>query len=499
MNTSKNPSHVKKLITWHNVKELYSKGLNQCQISTYLGIYRGTVRHYLSMTGEEFLASDSYQRHYRHKLDHCENFIVNELQKYPFLSSSQIEDRLKEHHKNMKNVCSKTIFNFVKYLRKKHNLPKSPEGCIRPYEMQPETAFGEYCQVDFGERSMIYPGRGFIKVYFFVAVLSRSRKKFLFFSLYPFTTELTIYAHELAFQYYGGKPRKIIYDQEKVFLNKENLGDFVLTEKFRTFVNTFNIKYIFCHKNDPESKGKVENVVKYVKHNFLKGREFINIETLNNQAIEWLNRTGNGSLHHGIQRIPDDVFIEEQPYLAPYHGTPILPHVEMKEYHVRKDNTINYRCNFYTVPTGTYKGARTTVLVHEEQNSLHIFSKVTGKIIAEHFLCKEKGKLISIGNHNRNKESSLIELEERIKSYLGDSEAVNQYLALIQKDKQRYYRNNLNYIIYHMNNLSAKNLIEAMYKCTQEQLYNGKIWIGIANYLQKNQSNIPGSESSQTS
>lgn len=53
------------------------------------------------------------------------------------------------------------------------------------------------------------------------------------------------------------------------------MGDLVLTTKFQSFVKEQHFLPVFCRKADPESKGKVENVVKYVKGNFLSGRLFI--------------------------------------------------------------------------------------------------------------------------------------------------------------------------------------------------------------------------------
>lgn len=49
------------------------------------------------MTEEEFMSSQSYDRHYGHKLDSYESYVVNELRKWPFLSAPQLHDRLKEH------------------------------------------------------------------------------------------------------------------------------------------------------------------------------------------------------------------------------------------------------------------------------------------------------------------------------------------------------------------------------------------------------------------
>ena len=120
----------------------------------------------------------------------------------------------------------------------------------------------------------------------------------------PFDTELAIYAHECAFEYFGGKPEKILYDQDRVLISRENLGDLMLTRKFQTFVREQHFQPVFCHKADPESKGKVENVVKYVKENFLVARVFRDIDSLNREALEWLERTGNGKVHGTTRLVP---------------------------------------------------------------------------------------------------------------------------------------------------------------------------------------------------
>lgn len=121
---------------------------------TILGLHRQTVSKYLSMTEEEFMSSESYYRQYGHKLDLYETYVVEELRKWPFLSAPQLHDRLKENFESLPEVSSKTVFNFVNRIRKVYNLPKEVEKSYRPYEKQPETAYGEYAQCDFGERWM---------------------------------------------------------------------------------------------------------------------------------------------------------------------------------------------------------------------------------------------------------------------------------------------------------------------------------------------------------
>ena len=151
MKTSRTTSSTKKLIMWYKVNELFSNGQTFSQISRNLGIDRHRVSNYVRMSESEFLSSGAYKRNYSHKLDEYENFIVDELKSCPDYSGKQIEDHLKERYGDrLKDVCSKTIFNYVMHIRSKYSIPKI-EKDPRPYEKLPELPFGEYAQVDFGE------------------------------------------------------------------------------------------------------------------------------------------------------------------------------------------------------------------------------------------------------------------------------------------------------------------------------------------------------------
>lgn len=87
-------------------------------------------------------------------------------------------------------------------------------------------------------------------------------------------------AHELTFSYLKGIPYEIIYDQDSVFLHRENLGDYVMTDTFYSYQCSRTFRVVFCRTTDPESKGKVENTVRYVKNNFLFHRTFIDINPI---------------------------------------------------------------------------------------------------------------------------------------------------------------------------------------------------------------------------
>ena len=462
---------------WYKVNELFTNGLNYSQISRKLGIDRHRVSRYAAMSESEFVSSEAYSRNYGHKLDEYENFIVDELKSCPDYSSKQIEDHLKERYgEKLDDVCSKTIYNYVIHLRDKYSIPKY-EKAPRLYDKLPETPYGEYAQADFGEYWMKREEGSHLKVYFFVMVLSRSRYKYVYFSTAPFNTACTVYAHELAFDHFGGQPRRILYDHDKVLIHDENLGDLILTNGFQSFVSQQHFTPVFCNKSDPESKGKVENVVRYVKYNFLRGRRFSDIDRLNEECLSWLGRTANGSMHHGIFRIPAEVFEEERKHLLPYYGTPHPPKVEMKEYRVRKDNTISYHCCYYTVPSGTYRNAGTTVMVEEAEGRLHIYSRDTGKTLAVHPLSEVKGTLVQDPGHKTVRGQGITDKELEIHRYIGDIEALDLFLAGIYRSKPRYYSKNLSYLIHRMYGYKPEVLHEALVRCLTSKAYNARMLI----------------------
>lgn len=463
---------LKKYLMWYKVKELKSKGLNQSQISRELDIYRGTVRHYLSMDEDAFLTSGSYVRQYCSKLSTYDEYIKCELSLHPYLSSSQIYDRLRENFPNLPSVHSKTVYNQVCKVRLKYNIPKCSDVNMREFGIVPESEYGEYAQVDFGEKWVYTIHKRSKKVYFFVMILSRSRYKFVYHQQRPFTTLTAIYAHELAFSYFGGIPKKIVYDQDKVFIHSENLGDYLLTREFKSFVNSHHFETIFCRKSDPQSKGKVENAVKYVKNNFLRGRAFSSIDALNEQALSWLSRTGNGLTHSSTQLIPSAVFEQEQSFLMPYHGTPTPVEELSLEYLVRKDNTINYKGNFYSLPRGTYTSGESRVVVNITGRELNIYSKERGKLIVTHTLSLERGKIIINPTHRRRDNSSILDLEKQILSYLKDNEIAIIYLEGLSRAKPRYYIDNMKYLLRYLSANAVEEIIDKMTSHINKNLFN---------------------------
>lgn len=178
---------------------------------------------------------------------------------------------------------------------------------------------GEQMQVDFGQTWQETPNKRKVKLYFIAFVLSHSRYKYMEWLDRPFTTRDVINAHENAFCWFEGIPHEIVYDQDSLIVVSENGGDLILTKEFESYRQERRLKLRVCRKADPESKGQIENVVGYMKHNFAEHRLFTNIDRWNEDGWRWLNRTGNYKIHHTTKKRPVEVFQEEKTTLKTSH------------------------------------------------------------------------------------------------------------------------------------------------------------------------------------
>ena len=463
---------------WYKVKELKNQGLNKSQISRETGLDRATIRKYLKQTETEFHKWISDSRNLPLKLAKYMPFVKTELQNYPDLSAAQIEDRLREYFTDLPDFHSKTVFNFVNTVRQKYDIAKPKKKDSRIFEKLIETEYGQEAQVDFGETWMQTIDNKKQKIYFFAMVLSRSRYKFIYLDNKPFTAESAVHAHNLAFEYFQGTPKKIIYDQDKVFISNENLGDYILTSTFKTYCDTQNYKAVFCRKADPQSKGKIENVVKYVKQNFLRGRKFIDIQRLNKDGIAWLERTGNVKIHATTQKSPSTEWHIERDFLLDVKSKNQKQEKEFKPYKVRKDNTITYKSNFYSLPTGTYKNSETAVLLQEKGTELCIFC-LEKKIITRHEISIEKGKYIHKSDHKREKSKTSESLKQRVLEIIGKNENSELFLELLEKDKPRYYRDNLQTIIKKMRKYPQEIIDASVLFCIENKQFNGLVLVQV--------------------
>lgn len=356
------------------------------------------------MTSEEFeVARLSFkQRITGRKMDLYRNEILKWLQEHNDLSGAQVFDWLKEKFSDF-SMSERTVRDYVAKLRKEYAIPKLK--ITREYLAVPESPMGKQAQVDMGQIKLKNSFGKLVKLYLFTMVLSNSRYKFSQWQTSPFTSKDLIKMHNLAFKYFNGMPKEIVYDQDRALFVNENSGDIILSSEFQKYINLSGLKIHLCRAYDPESKGKVEAVVKYVKYNFAKNRKFTDIEEFNQLNNEWLIRTGNGKSHSITKKVPAEVFAVEKQHLMPIPSSISFCKENTNNivlYSLGKDNTVTYKSNRYQLPKGTYSTKYKEVRVEIKEDDILFFRSDENTLITSYKISKEKGMLFSHSNFMRD-------------------------------------------------------------------------------------------------
>jgi transposase len=475
-----------KLVLYIDIHRLHERKLRISQIAKQLKVSRNTVYKYLDLTFEEAVEEfGPIER--KKKLDPYRDWIVNWLQEYPSISGAQILDWLQERFPDIQ-VGESTVRRYVNEMREIYHIEKTTEP--REYEAVVEQPPGKQMQVDWGQTIQKTTKNKDIKLYFIAFVLAHSRHKYIEWQDRPFTTKDTIRCHENAFRFYGGVTEEIVYDQDNLIAVNENAGDIILTKEFQQYVKERKFKVHLCRKAAPESKGKIENVVKYVKKNFAIHRVFSTIEDWNEKAWKWLERTGNYKVHHTIKKKPFEVFLLQKQHLrkisSPLSDIESHP-TEIITRNVNKDNTIRFQSNRYSVPIGTYtKCPQVHLQINGKQ--LIIVDSSTGEILAKHTISSEKGKLIKNTNHAKDRSKSIEALKQYVLSLFPNDEESRRFIEEICHTYGRYRRDQL-LLLQKIAEEYPELISTALKQCVRDKLYSATAFRDIVNHLKRQQLN----------
>ena len=468
---------MKEFRVYNSIQQLKERGFKKAAVAAQLNINRRTVDRYWTMTVDEYESqAQSVKR--ACLLDAYRNQILLWLRQYPSMTSSQVCDWLKEHYKA--DFKERTVSRYVKALREEYGLKKV--ATPRDYEAVPELPMGQQIQVDFGQKTMPNVDGGQTKVYAAAFLLARSRYKYAELQSRPFTsTDLVRICHN-CFRYFGGMPQEMVFDQDSIVCVSENAGDIIYTYEFEKFRQETRVSIYLCRGADPESKGKIENTVKYIKGNFLSNRMFVDDDILNGSCLEWLDRTANTKEHGTTKLIPAEVFKEEREYLRPLVGMdetsrPLVCRT------VRKDNTILYNSNRYSVPLGTYNSQPEVRL--ETADGILYIQTLFGEPICEHRIAGGRGLLIQNTNHTRDRTTALDKLQDDLDALLlGEASA---FLECIRKEKTRYSRDQFRIIQSLIDQYGVPNVLEGVSFCMSNTLYSANILKDFLAHKTKNQ------------
>jgi len=465
---------------WHmysKIQAMKEQGFSIRQVSRVIRVHRDTIRKYWEMDPETY--AETYKAVNRMTaLMTYEGAVLKWLEAYPCMTAAQVRDWLGEKYQLDSN--DRTVRRFVSRLREQHGITRQSEP-RREYEAVDELPKGYQLQLDFGVKTVrsAYSSR-YIKLYFVVFTLSYSRYKWGIFQDRPFLSSDLVSALYGCFEYVGGTPRQLVYDQDAIIVVSENGGDIIHTKAFAAFLAESKLEVRVCRKSDPETKGIIEASVKFVKGNFMENRLYMSLEIWNQSFEDWLERTGNKNKHGTTKRKPVDMFAEEQEHLLPLFGTAPTEVAEDMSRNVRPDNTVWYKSNRYSVPYGTYRHTKEAFLV-VAGSKLHIMDAIGDINIATHDICEGKGRLIKLDSHRRNKDEKVIALREDMVSLLG--EEFREYLEIICREKPRYVKDQFDIVLSTCKAYGRETVLAAMTYCRDLGLYSANDLRGAAEML----------------
>ncbi len=398
---------VKKAM-YQKILQLKLQGYPQSVVAEKLNVDRKTVRKYWKMSEERFrerrqsyLCREKSFASYKDEI--LEIYKKNDFERLPM---SSIYDYLEELYGALPGT-EKTLRNYIHYLYLTNQLEFcSPLRCYRQVAEQP---YGKQLQVDFGE----YRTRSRCKLYIFAAVLSSSRYKYVVFQTHPFRT-LDVIGHLLGcFDFLGGMAEELVIDQDSILVVAENHGDIIYTKEFSSFIEEMGLKMYVCRKADPESKGKIENVIKFVKYNFLASRDFEDVAEANRSLEKWLKRRANGKLSQATKRIPAEMFEEERNHLRPMRNSIFRKDsLQGREQRLADEKSMISVCGSqYSVPT---KHRNKLVEIYKTEKALFIFDIHTGEEVHCHSIALFPGQKVIAREHFRQKEKSARELKQEV-------------------------------------------------------------------------------------
>jgi len=376
------------------MRYLARQGLKVTDIARRLNRDPKTVRKYLNQDPDAEQPVDTARASI---LDPYRPYLRHRLAQWPELTASRLYREISQPPNPGIEGChllppelfdgsERTVRRFVREIR------PHPPRVYQPLETLP----GEQAQVDWGHCGFIDVAGERKRLYCFSFVLSYSRLRYV-----EFTTSQDIVTFlsclQRALEYIGGVPCTILFDNAKTVVI-ERVGSVIrFNQDLLRLAMAYRFRPDACWLHDPESKGKVENSIQFVKRDFLYARTSRELQALNREAWQWCDEVANDREHQATREVPASRLAEEQQALSPLPAVPI-PVFQQVQRVVHKDATFRFETNQYSVPH-THARSRVTVHVHADRLEVHAGTER----IAVHRRCPDRGQLILDEGHYRDR------------------------------------------------------------------------------------------------
>ena len=317
--------------TYCRIRSLHQEEkLRVGQIATQLQLDQKTVRHWLRHDYHQAPRPNRTSR-----LDPYKPRIKAWLEAHD-LSAQQILQRLREEGLQ---IGYTVVREYVRRVRPK------PVKAFLSLHFCP----GECLQVDWGSWGFIPIGSTRRRLSFFVAVLCYSRMLYVEFTLGQ-SQEHFLSCHENAFRFFWGVPESVMVDNCKTAVLSHPLGQPAqFNPRYLDFASHHDFKIRACGVRRANEKGRVENAVKFVQGNFLRGLELPPWAALNPATRHWLETIANVRLHGHTHQTPLALFESEKTKLKPLSALP-YDVATVRSLPVNSRFRVIFETNRYSVP-----------------------------------------------------------------------------------------------------------------------------------------------------
>lgn len=358
---------------WMQIQELHRRGVSQSQIARQLGLDRKTVRKYLDGPPQGYRPRPPRPA----KLDPYRSYL-----------RERWEQGVHNGHKLFVEISKRGYPGGYSQLRRLLSgwRAEERERAFVRFETHP----GEQSQLDWAHFGN-WQGR---RLYAFALTLGYSRMRYVEFThRQDLETLLTCMIH--AYHYLGGVTEVILTDNMKtVVLDRED-GQVRWNAKFLDFASYYGFLPRACHPYRPETKGKIERTIRFVRENFWPGLSFASLEELNRQVGTWMEEV-NHQPHGTTREVPYERLARESLRSIAHQPDYDTSYVSYRQ--VAKDCLISYRGNRYSVP---HRYAGKTVVVKEPVEGGRIVICHQQERIAEHRLAAGQGAMVIDQEHYR--------------------------------------------------------------------------------------------------
>ena len=312
------------------------------------------------------------------------------LRKYHTEIISYLESGLsgiRSYEKLQELGCRLSYSSVKRYIAK---LKISQKICVR-FHSEP----GEESQVDFGYVGLMpSPQNGKKKkAWAFNMRLSYSRLDY-YEIVFDQKVETFIQCHENAFRSFGGITKVVKIDNLKAGILEAHFYEPIYQRLYKQFADHHGFYVLPCRVRQPQEKGKVESGIKYIKTNFMAGRQFKSYEDLCRQLGNWVHYYCHERIHGTTKEKPRALFEnQERSALISLPKSSFNMGVRGQR-KVHKDCHIIFDQNFYSVP---FKYVGESVELECGSKEVRIFYK--DKQIALHAKKAGKGEFSTQTSH----------------------------------------------------------------------------------------------------